>query len=71
MTHNGTSIVDWKHYEKKARAMNIDQLRYTLEDCKRAADVAPDHANFPCKASGFYQDEIHVYSRELRKRLGK
>ena len=66
--HSGTSITDWTHYEKKARSMSIEQLRYAIEDCKEAMKVCPKEAVFPCKAEGFYADEIHVYSGELRRR---
>ena len=70
-THNGTSIIDWRYYEKKAKSMTEDQLRYVIQDCREAMKSAPAEANFPCKAEGFYADEVHVYSGELRKRQGK
>ena len=66
--HNGTSILDWNHYESKAKKMTDEQLRYSIEDCKRAESSAPDHARFPMKASGFYSDEKCVYADELRRR---
>ena len=69
--HSGTSITDWKHYEKQARSMDVDTLRYVITDCRNAMNVAPAEANFPCKASGFYADEMHVYCDELRRRVQK
>ena len=69
--HSGTSITDWAYYQKQARAMTDDQLRYVIEDCRQAMEVAPAEANYPCKASGFYADEMHTYYDELRKRKKK
>jgi hypothetical protein len=69
--HNGTSIIDWRHYEGLAKKMTEDQLRYVIQDCREAMKSAPAEAFFPCKAEGFYADEVHVYSGELRKRMGK
>lgn len=66
--HNGTSILDWKHYEKKAKAMTDAQLLFSIRDCQQAVDAAPEEANFPCKAQGFYLDEMYTYSDELRRR---
>jgi hypothetical protein len=69
--HNGTSIIDWRYYEKRARQLTDDQLRYVIQDCREAMVAAPAEANFPCKAEGFYADEVHVYSGELRRRRDK
>ena len=66
--HNGVSITDWTHYEDMAKSMSVDQLLYSIEDCKKAYEVAPAEANFPCKAAGFYMDELCTYSDELRRR---
>ena len=66
--HNGTSILDWKHYEAKAKSMSVDQLKYAVKDCHEAMNSAPAEANYPCKAEGFYADEMHTYSDELRRR---
>jgi hypothetical protein len=67
--HNGTSILDWNYYESKAKKMSDAQLLFSIDDCKKAESSAPDHATFPCKASGFYSDEKCVYADELRRRL--
>jgi hypothetical protein len=69
--HNGTSIIDWEHYEKEARKMTDDQLDYVIEDATNAMRNAPEVAHFPCKAQGFYQDEVHVYTMERERRKGK
>jgi predicted nucleic acid-binding Zn ribbon protein len=66
--HNGTSILDWNYYESKAKRMNEDQLRFSIQDCKAAMKAAPSEATFPCKGEGFYMDEMCVYSDELRRR---
>jgi hypothetical protein len=66
--HNGVSITDWTHYEEKAKSMTVDQLEYAILDCRQAMEVAPAEAIFPCKAYGFYMDELCTYSDELRRR---
>lgn len=66
--HNGTSITDWTFYEEKARAMSVEQLRYSIKDAQEAMKVAPTEASYPCKGQGFYMDEICTYSDELRRR---
>jgi len=66
--HNGVSIIDWSHYEDKAKKMTDAQLLFSIRDCKQAYEVAPAEANFPCKAAGFYADEMYTYSDELRRR---
>jgi hypothetical protein len=69
--HNGTSITNWSHFEQIARKMTVDQLKFSIEDATQARDNAPEHANFPCKAQGFYADEVHVYTMELERRKNK
>jgi hypothetical protein len=69
--HNGVSIVDWSYYEAQAKSMTDDQLEYSILDCRRAYEVAPAEANYPCKAAGFYMDELLTYSDELRRRRMK
>jgi hypothetical protein len=66
--HNGVSITDWNHYEEKAKSMTDEQLEYCILDCRQAMEVAPATASFPCKAQGFYMDELCTMSDELRRR---
>jgi hypothetical protein len=69
--HNGVSIINWAHYEAKAKEMSDEQLEYSILDCRQAYEVAPAKATFPCKAAGFYMDELCTYSDELRRRRKK
>ena len=72
MLHNGVSIIDWKHYESKARKMDEAQLRFSIKDCAGAIEaqrgIEGHHNDRGIKYSGFYEDERHVYVMELHRR---
>lgn len=69
MLHNGNSILDWKHYEKIARSMPLEQLLYSIRDCANAAQQLKGvFGSGACKGEGFYLDEYSVYAKELRRR---
>lgn len=58
--------LDFKACEKKAKNMSIESLQYSINDCKEAIKAFPENPK-----ANYYQDEIHVYSAELRKRIKK
>lgn len=55
MDHNG--------YPKSLRSKNVVELMFIAKDAKEAADANPDGIN-----SGYYLDEMHYASMELKRR---
>jgi hypothetical protein len=73
--HNGVSIINWTHYENKAKAMTDAQLLFVIRDCTSAIEaqrgIEGIRNDRGIKYSGFYEDERHTYSDELRRRRNK
>ena len=55
--------------EKHAKRLTDDALRWTIRDCKEAAQI---HDDMDCQGipnnSGKYWDQYHTYCRELNRR---
>jgi hypothetical protein len=62
-TYQQTCQINHSEYMKKVKTMSEDQLRYTIKDCKEALTALPDS-----QKAGYYADEIHYCSQELRRR---
>jgi hypothetical protein len=58
-----TKTMDHNKYQKRVRKMSTEQLRYTIQDCQETLKAWPD-----CENHGYYTDEIHYCSAELRNR---
>ena len=58
-------IKTMNHSEYQADCKNRSEtsLRHVIEDCKQAIAAMPDNPN-----AGYYADEIHYCSMELRRR---
>ena len=52
-------------YQKRCRAMNREQLEWIIVDAKAAIIANPNGEN-----AGYYMDEIHYATAELKKRKG-
>jgi len=59
----GNAQMNFAAVEKKARGMSVDSLRYAINDAKEAIRSLPDGPK-----AGYYQDEVHVYAKELKDR---
>lgn len=59
-----TKTMNHSEYMAKTRTMTEAQLRYVIEDCKLV--IACQQAFNP--NCGYYMDEIHYCSMELRRR---
>lgn len=53
-------------WSKKASAMTLEALQYSIKDCKEAAE---NMKGFDSHAEGRYMDEMGAYIIELKKRL--
>lgn len=54
------------NWTKKAAAMTVEGLRYSIRDCR---DTAENMRGFDAQAEGRYMDEMAAYINELKKRL--
>ena len=59
----GVISLDFAAAEAWARAAAWDELVFAKEDAQRALDAMPNGPK-----AGFYQDEVHVYAGEMKKR---
>ena len=67
--HIGGKVMDWKTYEEKLKTKSIEELEYMRKDAHEAALAGDDmgKAGQP-NNGGYYWDEVHVISAELRRR---
>jgi len=56
-------IMNHSEYMKKVKKLDIDALRHIIKDCQNAIASFPENPN-----CGYYTDEIHYASMELKKR---
>jgi len=56
-------VMDHKTYPELMKKKTISELCYIIKDARAAADAMPDGPN-----NGYYWDEVHYASMELRKR---
>lgn len=65
----GRAAIDFQMAEEHAKTMTFAELYYSIKDAARAAEAADDlerHGHI--SNAGYYWDEVHVYSMELRRR---
>ena len=55
--------MDHAEYQNKTRTMRVEELYYTMKDCKQAMSAYPDNVN-----NGYYADEINYCGMELHRR---
>lgn len=63
--------LDWNAVKVRAAGMSVDALRWSIEDCRQAAQAADllEAAGYRIsKSSGYYRDELSVYATELASR---
>jgi hypothetical protein len=65
MITSPASAKDFSLWERKAKGLSLDSLRFVIADCQSAARAMrgwnPDR-------EGFYIDQAHTYQHELMKR---
>jgi hypothetical protein len=55
--------IDHREYPRRMRGLTEEALRFTITDAKEALAAMPDSPK-----AGYYQDEIHYASMELKRR---
>lgn len=55
--------IDHVGYPRRMRSLTDEALRFTIADAKEALEAMPDSPK-----AGYYQDEIHYASMELKRR---
>jgi hypothetical protein len=55
--------MDHTAYQKKLKKKTVSELSYIIKDAREAIAAMPDGPK-----AGYYQDEIHYASMELRRR---
>lgn len=55
--------MDHSSYQESLKSKSDDELRYIIQDCKKALEAFPENPN-----AGYYQDEIHYCAQELKNR---
>lgn len=67
----GRAAIDFAMAEEHARSMTTTELFHAIIDASNAAHAADDLERHGHIANyGYYWDEYHVFSMELRKRQG-
>lgn len=65
MITSPASAQDFAKWEREAKRLSLDSLRFVIADCQSAAQAMkgwnPDR-------EGFYLDQAHTYQHELTKR---
>lgn len=70
--HQGYAAIDFAACEEHAKTLSVEQLIYVIADAGKAARAADDMIRGGYVAhAGYYWDEVHTYSAELRKRQEK
>ena len=57
--------LDWDETKAYAQRLSVSQLRYTIKDCREAAQAMK---GWNPNMEGYYADEASVYADELRNR---
>jgi hypothetical protein len=65
MIANPATANDFALWERKAKALPIDSLRYVIADCQSAAQAM---RGWNPEREGFYIDQASTYQHELMKR---
>lgn len=50
-------------YPKRLKSLDIQSLKYIIQDCREAMNSLPNNPN-----NGYYQDEIHYCVMEISRR---
>jgi hypothetical protein len=65
MITSPASAQDFALWERKAKTLSPDSLRYVIADCHSAAQAMK---GWNPEREGFYLDQAHTYQHELMKR---
>jgi hypothetical protein len=60
---DGTTCIDHTGYQKQVRTMDLEALRYVIQDARQAIQAMPNGHK-----AGYYEDEIHYCAVEIRRR---
>jgi hypothetical protein len=55
----------WTAWENKAKACDVDQLRFIIKDCRTAQQAMQ---GWNPEREGFYSDQASTFTTELNKR---
>ena len=61
-----SKVMNHAEYQNKVRKMDDEALKFVIADCQKVLEAWRDHPN-----GGYYSDEIHYCSMELRNRSEK
>lgn len=56
-------VMDHAAYQAKLKGKTWDELQFIINDAREAIQANPDNVN-----AGYYADEIHYASAEIRRR---
>jgi hypothetical protein len=65
MISSPATAEDFKKWEREAKKLSIDSLRYVIKDC---LDAALAMKGWNPTREGFYIDQASTFSQELKKR---
>jgi hypothetical protein len=65
MIANPATAQDFALWERKAKGLSIDSLRYVIADCHSAAQAM---RGWNPEREGYYVDQASTYAHELTKR---
>ena len=66
MICNPATAQDFSKWEREAKKLFIDSLRYVVKDCQEAAQAM---RGWNPKREGFYLDQASTFGQELTKRM--
>jgi len=65
MISNPATAQDFALWERKAKGLSLDSLRFVIADCQSAAQAM---RGWNPEREGYYIDQAHTYQHELMKR---
>ena len=65
MIANPATAQDFAKWERKAKGLSSDSLRFVIADCQSAARAMK---GWNLDREGYYIDQAHTYQHELTKR---
>ena len=65
MIANPATAQDFALWERKAKGLSLDSLRFVIADCQSAAQAM---RGWNPEREGYYIDQAHTYQHELMKR---
>ena len=66
MICNPATAQDFSKWEREAKKLSIDSLRYVVKDCQEAAQAM---RGWNPEREGFYLDQASTFGQELTKRM--